>query len=108
MVLESRFLQLSKKAKEVSMAQGLETRLTAEEKAKIISLAESLVKREDISSLCAYGSRVAGYAQEDSDYDVIIVTKNPSDVTSTKGMAEGHEKEAKSPPIIVDETTLLN
>jgi len=93
---------------EMPMEQGLKGRLAAEEKAKILWLAESLVNRQDISSLCAYGSRVAGYAREDSDYDVIIVTKNPRDVRSAKGITEGHEKEAESPPIIVDETTLLN
>jgi tRNA A-37 threonylcarbamoyl transferase component Bud32/predicted nucleotidyltransferase len=93
---------------EMPIEQGPKTRLAADQKAKILSLAESLVKREDISSLCAYGSRVAGYAREDSDYDVIIVTKNPKDVRSAKHVAEAHEEEAKSPPIIVDETALLN
>src|SRR5258708_6246913 len=96
-------------AKEMPMEEGvLKTRLTADEKAKIIALAESLVKKEDISSLCAYGSRVAGYAKEDSDYNVIIVTKNSKDVKSVKDVSEAHEKEPKSPPLIVDETTLLN
>ncbi|MDA4117548.1 MAG: hypothetical protein OK455_04310 [Thaumarchaeota archaeon] len=85
----------------------MKTRLAADEKAKIISLAESLVKKDDITSLCAYGSSVAGYAREDSDYEVIIVTKNPEVVKSTEGVTEAHEKE-KPPPIIVDETTLLN
>lgn len=68
------------------------TRLSADEKAKILSLAESLVKKDEIASLCAYGSRVAGYAGEDSDYDVIIVTKSPRDVKSTEGIRETHEK----------------
>jgi len=86
----------------------VKTTLAADEKAKILSLTESLVKKDDITSLCAYGSRVAGYAREDSDYDIIIVTKNPRDVKSVKGVKEAHEKEAKSPPIIVDETTLLD
>ncbi len=108
MVLESRFMQLSKMAKEVPMGQGLGTRLASEDKAKILSLAESLVKREDVSSLCAYGSRVAGYARDDSDYDIIVVTKNLRDVGSAKGISEGHDQEGESPPIIVDEATLLN
>jgi len=108
MVLESRFRRLSKMAIEMPMEQGLETTLTAEEKAEILSLAGSLVKKDDITSLCAYGSRVAGYAREDSDYDIIIVTKNPKEVKSTKGVKEAHEKEAMSGPIIIDEKTLLN
>ena len=35
-----------------------------------------MVKKERIVALCAYGSRVAGYAREDSDYNVIIVGKD--------------------------------
>ena len=93
---------------EMPREQVLKTRLAADEKAEILSLAESLVKKDEITSLCAYGSRVAGYAGEDSDYDVIIVTKNPKDVKSTEGITKAHEKEPKSPPVIVDETTLLN
>jgi len=107
MAIESRFRQLPEMAIEVPKEQGLETRLAPEEKATILSLAETFVKREDIFSLCAYGSRVAGYARQDSDYDVIIVTKNPREVTTAKGITEAHE-ESKPQPIIVDETTLLN
>ena len=85
--------------------QVVKIRLAVDEKSKILSLAESLVKKEDIISLCAYGSRVAGYAREDSDYDVIVVTRNPKDVKRIEGVTEAHEKESKSPLIIVDETT---
>ncbi len=53
----------------------LKSRLTAKEKASIRSLAESLVKREDTVALCAYGSRVAGCARGDSDYDLLIVAR---------------------------------
>jgi tRNA A-37 threonylcarbamoyl transferase component Bud32/predicted nucleotidyltransferase len=46
-------------------------RLTAEEKEDLIELAKGLVKGE-VTSVTAYGSKVAGYARADSDYDLII------------------------------------
>src|SRR5580704_1645283 len=107
MVLEGRFRR-SSKAMETPREQAVKTRLSDDEKAQILSLAESLVKKDDIAAICAYGSKVAGYAREDSDYDVIIVTKGPKEVKSKEGKAEAHEKKSKSPPIIVDEATLLD
>src|SRR5579864_475684 len=95
MVLEGRFLRLSK-AMETPREQAVKNSLTAEEKAEILSMAESSVKRDDMTALCVYGSRVAGYSREDSDYDVIIVTRGPKEVKSKEGKAEAHEKEPKS------------
>jgi tRNA A-37 threonylcarbamoyl transferase component Bud32/predicted nucleotidyltransferase len=46
-------------------------RLAAEEKEDLIGLARSLVKGE-LTSVTAYGSKVAGYSRPDSDYDLII------------------------------------
>jgi tRNA A-37 threonylcarbamoyl transferase component Bud32/predicted nucleotidyltransferase len=46
-------------------------RLTPEEKDDLIRLATELVKGE-VTSVTAYGSKVAGYARADSDYDLII------------------------------------
>jgi tRNA A-37 threonylcarbamoyl transferase component Bud32 len=81
----------------------LKSRLTDREKSKLLAFAESLVKKEEISSLCAYGSRVAGYAREDSDYDVIIVAKN-----FKESLGDSPEQEPpKSPPLIVEETALV-
>ena len=34
-----------------------------------------LTSKKDIVALCAYGSHIADYATEKSDYDVIIVLK---------------------------------
>jgi tRNA A-37 threonylcarbamoyl transferase component Bud32/predicted nucleotidyltransferase len=63
-----------------------------------------LVPKEKIYSLCAYGSRVAGYEREDSDYDMIIVTKD-----FKENVPDRTEKQPdKSSPIIVDEATLLD
>jgi tRNA A-37 threonylcarbamoyl transferase component Bud32/predicted nucleotidyltransferase len=46
-------------------------RLTAEEKEDLVALAKTLVKG-DVTSVTAYGSKIAGYARADSDYDLII------------------------------------
>jgi len=50
-------------------------RLSAEERSTILDLAHSLVEPSNLSALCAYGSKVAGYARPDSDYDIIVVPK---------------------------------
>ena len=81
----------------------MNSKLTDMERSKILALAELLVKKEEIYSLCAYGSRVAGYARKDSDYDMIIVAKNVN-----ASVAERHEQEpTKSPPLIIEETALM-
>ena len=50
-------------------------RLTEEERSTLLDVAHSLVEPSDLSALCAYGSKVAGYARADSDYDVIVVPR---------------------------------
>jgi tRNA A-37 threonylcarbamoyl transferase component Bud32 len=50
-------------------------RLTAEERSGLERVAASLVDPSSIAGLAAYGSKVAGYARPDSDYDMIIVSK---------------------------------
>jgi tRNA A-37 threonylcarbamoyl transferase component Bud32 len=50
-------------------------RLTEEERTTLGTVAASLVTPPKTSALCAYGSKVAGYARPDSDYDLIIVAK---------------------------------
>ncbi len=47
-------------------------RLDAEEKEKLLDLASRLVKGGRLTSVVAYGSKVAGYARPDSDYDIIV------------------------------------
>jgi tRNA A-37 threonylcarbamoyl transferase component Bud32/predicted nucleotidyltransferase len=82
----------------------MKNRLTDEERSKLITDAESMVPKEVIHSLCAYGSRVAGYAREDSDYDIIIVTKNFKENAPVRTELG----QSKSPPIIVDEMVLMD
>ncbi len=51
-------------------------RLKEKEKSLIIEALEETTRGKEISAICAYGSRIAGYAREDSDYDVIVALKN--------------------------------
>jgi tRNA A-37 threonylcarbamoyl transferase component Bud32 len=50
-------------------------RLSESARSSIRDVASSLVDNSKISALCAYGSKVAGYARDDSDYDILIVLK---------------------------------
>jgi tRNA A-37 threonylcarbamoyl transferase component Bud32 len=50
-------------------------RLTAEERSSLEGIASSIVEPSSIAGLAAYGSKVAGYARPDSDYDLMIVSK---------------------------------
>jgi tRNA A-37 threonylcarbamoyl transferase component Bud32/predicted nucleotidyltransferase len=50
-------------------------RLTAEERSTLGGIASSMVESSSIAGLAAYGSKVAGYARPDSDYDLIVVSK---------------------------------
>ena len=79
-------------------------RLTSEQRSSLIVLAESLVPKENISSLCAFGSKVSGYGADVSDGDLIIVTKD------FKGKApSGLDLGSKKPsPIIIDGTILFD
>ena len=46
------------------------------EKERIILIINKVVKGLDIEAICMYGSRIAGYANEKSDYDIIVVINN--------------------------------
>jgi tRNA A-37 threonylcarbamoyl transferase component Bud32 len=82
----------------------MKSKLTDEERSMLISYAESTVPKEVIHSLCAYGSKVAGCAREDSDYDIIIVTKNfKENVTVRPEIGR-----IKSTTIIVDDEVLFD
>jgi tRNA A-37 threonylcarbamoyl transferase component Bud32/predicted nucleotidyltransferase len=50
-------------------------RLSENERATVQGIATSLVEPPRLSAVCAYGSKVAGYARADSDYDIIVVSK---------------------------------
>ncbi|MBI3841321.1 MAG: hypothetical protein HY297_05165, partial [Thaumarchaeota archaeon] len=50
-------------------------RLSESERSTLSGVASSLVGEASVSALCAYGSKVAGYARPDSDYDIIVVCR---------------------------------
>lgn len=50
-------------------------RLSEGERTTLSGIASSLVDPSKISAVCAYGSKVAGYARPDSDYDLLVVSK---------------------------------
>ncbi len=50
-------------------------RLSESERDTLSSIASTLVGSAKVSAVCAYGSKVAGYARQDSDYDLIVVSK---------------------------------
>jgi tRNA A-37 threonylcarbamoyl transferase component Bud32 len=82
----------------------LKGRLTDEERSDLIAHAGSLVPKENIFSLCAFGPKVAGYQGEGSAHDLIIITKDFE--KKTPGML-GTES-IKPSPIVIDEAVLLN
>lgn len=49
--------------------------LSESERSTLVEIGSSLVGKAGMSALCAYGSKVAGYARPDSDYDIIVVSK---------------------------------
>ena len=58
-----------------SLSAAQVDRLTEEEKEKLLDLAQQLVKGGKVTSVAAYGSKVAGYARPDSDYDIIVTAQ---------------------------------
>jgi len=57
-------------------ANNYSGRLSESEKQNLTRIIKDISKGNEIASAIAYGSRVAGYANKDSDYDVIIVLNN--------------------------------
>ncbi len=81
------------------------SRISSSAKEKVLSLAEALVEKRDIYALFAYGSRVAGYAKRDSDYDMVVVTKG---FENQPPAPRKEDEESGSSPLVVDESTLLD
>ncbi|MDG6994005.1 MAG: nucleotidyltransferase domain-containing protein [Nitrososphaerota archaeon] len=78
-------------------------RLTAEERATVERLAAALVNPSKTSGVAAYGSKVAGYARPDSDYDIIIVSKRFREGVRYRYVSDPVEASA----LIVDEDMLV-
>jgi len=50
--------------------------LDPQERNELLKTAEKLAGNYAIEACCAYGSKVAGYARLDSDYDLLLILKN--------------------------------
>ncbi len=50
--------------------------LSEKERVELLDVAKKLAGEYAIESCCAYGSKVAGYARPDSDYDLLLILKN--------------------------------
>ena len=73
------------------------------EKERIIRIINKVVKGLDIEAICMYGSRIAGYANEKSDYDVIFVINNYKNKVRYKYIFDKTEISA----IFVDKDSLV-
>jgi len=76
-------------------------RLKESERKDLETVAASL-QGSSVVAVCAYGSKVAGYARPDSDYDILVVAKKFSDGVRYKYVGEPVEASA----LIVDEWML--
>lgn len=78
-------------------------RLSEEERNTLSAVAANLVEPSQISAVSAYGSKVAGYARPDSDYDLIVVSKRFREGVRYRYLDSPVEASA----LIVDEDVLL-
>lgn len=79
-------------------------RLTDSEAESMQAVASSLVGSKELASLCAYGSRVAGYSRPDSDYDLFAVARKFGEGVRYKYVDEP----VAASVLIVDEGLLLD
>lgn len=79
-------------------------RLSDNEKSVILDAVESIWRDSERVAIAAYGSRVAGYAREDSDYDVIVVLDKYRPKVGYKYI----DKEMDIATLVVDRRSLIN
>ncbi|MDV3293606.1 MAG: nucleotidyltransferase domain-containing protein [Nitrososphaerales archaeon] len=77
-------------------------RLREAERQDLAEAARALVGPKSIAAVCAYGSKVAGYARPDSDYDILVVARRFGEGVRYKYVKEPVETSA----LIVDEDML--
>jgi len=68
-------------------------KLTKREKDALEEFVEACKKKlgESLVSIVLFGSRVKGYAREDSDYDLLIIAKNLPDIKERLNLLEEEE-----------------
>ncbi len=75
-------------------------RLTDKERSDLIAIAGSIVPMEDIHSLCAFGSKVAGYGEKVTVSDLLIVTKGGTGTVGGAGPGPGR-------PVIIGQAGMM-
>ena len=80
----------------------MKPRLSESEREKLRHVAESVFDPKKIVSVCAYGSKVAGYSRKDSDYDLIIIVKK-----FQEGVRYKYVKEPVAASALIVEESLL-
>ncbi len=78
-------------------------RLSQNERTAISAVAATLVDPSKISGVSAYGSKVAGYARQDSDYDLIVVSRRFAEGVRYRYL----DSPVQASALIVDEDMLL-
>ena len=78
-------------------------RLSESDRTTLSAVAATLVEPSKISGVCAYGSKVAGYARPDSDYDLMVVSKRFREGVRYRYLDSPVEASA----LVVDEDMLL-
>ena len=78
-------------------------RLSERDRTTLSEVAARLVEPSRISGVTAYGSKVAGYARQDSDYDLIVVSKRFREGVRYRYLDSPVEASA----LVVDEDMLL-
>jgi len=70
-------------------------KLTRKEKKALKEFIEACKKKlgENLISIVLFGSRVKGYAREDSDYDLLIIARNLPDIKERFNLLEKEESE---------------
>jgi tRNA A-37 threonylcarbamoyl transferase component Bud32/predicted nucleotidyltransferase len=81
------------------------TVLTQEEAIAVDNYLDKLAKRRRVVGACLYGSKIAGYGNQDSDIDIIVVVK---DYSHAVRYSYSRTKEAKISALIVDYHALQN
>ena len=73
-------------------------------KKQILEVINNIAEDNKITAACVYGSRVAGYGREESDYDLIIVLKDYKPKVKYRYINEKLDISA----LIVNEKDLVN
>lgn len=78
--------------------------LSRSEQEKVLSTIGTLTKKKSVKAICVYGSHVAGYSREDSDYDVIILLSQFSQKIKYNYL----KQEAECSALVVDSKSFEN